>query len=228
MSEMRVQMVKKPSVVSLFAGCGGSSLGYSWAGFKELLAIDFDKNAVEVFKLNFPSVPVWERDIKMVTGKEILEACRLKRGALDVLDGSPPCQGFSTSGRRDINDPRNDLFLEYVRLIDELRPKVFVMENVGGMVKGKMKGRFIEIMKTLKALPYQVKCRLMNAKYYNVPQSRARLIWIGVRNDLGKEPSFPTPQRNVIPVKAALAGLPDDSSRTLGELGLEVWGKCRN
>jgi DNA (cytosine-5)-methyltransferase 1 len=228
MSEMRVQMVKKPTVVSLFAGCGGSSLGYKWAGYRELLAIDFDKNAVETFKLNFPSVPVWERDIKTVTGQEILEACGLKQGALDVLDGSPPCQGFSTSGRRDVNDPRNDLFQEYVRLIKEIRPRVFVMENVGGMVKGKMKGRFIEVMKTLKALPYQVKCRLMNAKNYNVPQSRSRLIWIGARNDIGKEPSFPTPMKQVISVKRVVAGLPEDPSRTLSDLGVEIWKKCRN
>jgi len=228
MSEMRVQVVKKPTVISLFAGCGGSSLGYKMAGFKELLAIDFDSNVVETFKLNFPSIPAWERDIKTVTGKEILEACRLKRGALDVLDGSPPCQGFSLSGRRDVNDPRNDLFQECVRLIEEIRPKVFVMENVGGMVKGKMKGRFIEIMKTLKALPYKVKCRLMNAKHYGVPQSRSRLIWIGVRDDLGEKPSFPTPQRRTIPVKRALAGLPEDPSRTLSDLGIEIWRKCRS
>ncbi len=228
MSEVRVQVVRKPTVVSLFAGCGGSSLGYKMAGFKEFLAIDFDHNAVETFKLNFPSVPAWERDIKTVTGNEVLEACRMKRGALDVLDGSPPCQGFSLSGRRDVNDPRNDLFLEYVRLIGELSPKVFVMENVSGMVKGKMKGRFIEIMKTLKELPYQVKCRLMNTKNYGVAQSRQRLIWIGVREDLKKGPSFPAPQTRLIPVKAALAGLPEDASRTLSDLGLEIWNKCRN
>ena len=221
-------MVRKPTLVSTFAGCGGSSLGYRMAGFKELLAIDLDENSVETFKLNFPRVPVWKKDIKTVSGKDILRFCRLRKGALDLLDGSPPCQGFSLSGRRDVNDPRNDLFREYVRLIDELRPKVFVMENVSGMVKGKMKGRFIEIMKTLKDLPYQVRCRQMNSMYYGVPQSRYRLIWIGVRKDLEIEPSFPAPQRKLGSVKKALEGLPEDSSRTLSDLGLEVWRKCRN
>lgn len=81
---------KEYTVISTFAGCGGSSLGYKWAGFKELLAIDFDKNAVETFKLNF-DVPIWQRDIKTVTAQEILDFCKIEVGELDVLDGSPPC-----------------------------------------------------------------------------------------------------------------------------------------
>ncbi|GAF68301.1 unnamed protein product, partial [marine sediment metagenome] len=179
---------EKPSFISLFAGCGGSSLGYKQAGFHELLAIDFDKHAIEIFKLNFPNIPCWQRDIKEVTGKEIMDFCRIKKGELDLLDASPPCQGFSTAGKRQINDERNDLFKEFVRLIKELEPKVFVMENVSGLIKGKMKGRFIEIMRELKSLSYQVKCKLMNAMYYGVPQSRQRLIWIGAKEII---PSFP-------------------------------------
>ena len=111
------------------------------------------------------------------------------------------CQGFSTAGKRQVFDDRNDLFKEYVRLIEGLKPKVFVMENVSGMIKGTMKGKFKEILLTLKALPYQVKCKLMNAKYYQVPQSRERLIFIGVRNDLGIEPSFPVPGKKLISLK---------------------------
>lgn len=198
------------TVISIFAGCGGSSLGYKWAGFKELLAIDFDKNAVETFKLNF-DCPVWQRDIKEVTGKEIMDFTGLKKGELSILDGSSPCQGFSTAGKRKVNDNRNSLFLEFVRLIKDLQPKVFVMENVSGMVKGKMKGTFIEIIQTLKSLNYQVKCKLMNAKYYNVPQSRQRLIWIGVRNDLNKQPSFPIPNKKLITFKEAVKGLKYES-----------------
>lgn len=184
-----------PTVISTFAGTGGSSLGYKWAGFHELLAIDFEPHAVECFKLNFPDVPVWLRDIKTVSGAEILDFCKIKRGDLDVFDGSPPCQGFSTAGRRDVTDPRNDLFKHYVRLIEELHPKVFVMENVSGMIKGTMKGKFIEIMKTLKSLDYRVSAKLMNAKYYGVPQSRERVIFIGVRNDLMRDPVFPVPSK---------------------------------
>lgn len=218
---------RKPTVISLFAGCGGSSLGYKWAGYRELLAIDFDENAVETFKLNFPDVPCWKKDIRNVTGSEILKFCGIKKGDLDLLDASPPCQGFSLSGKRNVNDPRNDLFLEFVRLINELEPKVFVMENVPGMVVGKMKGRFLEIMGVLKTLPYRVKCKLMNSMYYGVPQSRQRLIWIGIRNDINKEPSFPVPNNKTISVKKALEGLPSDTSVILKGLALQIWEKCK-
>lgn len=195
-----------PTVISTFAGTGGSSLGYKWAGFHELLAIDFDPHAVECFKLNFPDVPVWLRDIKTVSGAEILDFCKIKRGDLDVFDGSPPCQGFSTAGRREVTDPRNDLFKHYVRLIEELHPKVFVMENVSGMIKGTMKGKFIEIMKTLKSLDYRVSAKLMNAKYYGVPQSRERVIFIGVRNDFMRDPVFPKPSN---PIHNVVSIIPD-------------------
>jgi len=218
---------KKYTVISTFAGCGGSSLGYKWAGFKELLAIDFDKNAVETFKLNF-DVPIWERDIKTVTAKEILDFCKIEVGELDVLDGSPPCQGFSTAGKRIVSDERNDLFLEYVRLIDRLQPKVFVMENVSGMVKGKMKGKFIEIMKTLKSLNYEVKCKLMNAKYYNVPQSRERLIWIGVRRDIEIEGSFPGRSKKLIIVKEVFKNIDgENDAPKLSALYKKYWRNAK-
>jgi len=194
------------TVISTFAGGGGSSLGYKWAGFKELLAIEWDQNAVDTLKANF-DFPVWQRDICEVTVEDILKFCKIKKGDLDVLDGSPPCQGFSTAGKRVVSDSRNDLFKEYVRLIEGLEPKVFVMENVSGMIKGTMKGKFNEILKTLKALNYNVKVKLMNAMWYEVPQSRERLFFIGVRNDLKIEPSFPKPRRDFISVSTAL-GIP--------------------
>jgi DNA (cytosine-5)-methyltransferase 1 len=198
------------TVISLFAGCGGSSLGYKMAGFKELLAIEWENNAVETFRLNFPEVPIWQKDINKVTGQEILDFLNIKKGELDLLDGSPPCQGFSTAGKRKVNDDRNDLVKENIRLIEELEPKVFVIENVSGMIKGKMKGLFIEYMKKMKSLNYQVKCKLMNAKYYNVPQSRQRVIFIGVRKDLGIEPSYPEGNKKIISVKDILKDCSDD------------------
>lgn len=180
-----------PTVISTFAGCGGSSLGYSMAGFRELLAIEWDNNAVETFRLNFPDVPVIHDDIAKVTTEQVLEMTGLRVGELDILDGSPPCQGFSTAGKREMTDSRNQLFREYVRLLRGLKPKVFVMENVSGMVKGKMKLIFAEIMRELKASGYKVSARLLNAMYFGVPQSRERMIFIGVREDLGIEPSHP-------------------------------------
>ena len=195
-----------PTVISTFAGCGGSSLGYKMAGFKELLAIDFNKDAVGSFKANF-DCSIWLKDIRVIKSQDILDFCQVKKGDLDVLDGSPPCQGFSIAGKRVVNDERNMLFKEFVRLIDGLQPKVFVMENVSGMIKGKMKGCFVGIMKSLKALNYIVKCKLINAKYYNVPQSRQRLVFIGVRKDLEIEPSYPVSNDHVILFKMACGDL---------------------
>lgn len=195
-----------PTVISTFAGCGGSSLGYSMAGFRELLAVEWDDNAVETFKLNFPGVPVYHGDIHKLTVDECLGMANLKPGELDVFDGSPPCQGFSTAGSRKFDDDRNQLFREYVRLLRGLQPKAFVMENVSGMVKGKMKLIFAECLRELKSSGYRVKARLLNAMYFNVPQSRQRMIFIGVRNDLGIEPGYPSASEP-ISVRQAWAGV---------------------
>lgn len=197
-----------PTVISTFAGCGGSSLGYSMAGFRELLAVEWDDNAVATFRLNFPDVPVYHGDIAKLSVEECMRLAGLSGPRqLDVLDGSPPCQGFSTAGKRQIDDPRNQLFREYVRLLQGLQPRAFVMENVSGMVKGKMKLVFAEVIRELKASGYKVSARLMNAMYFHVPQSRQRMIFIGVREDLGKEPSHPKAQTRPIVARDALAGV---------------------
>lgn len=194
----------KPKFISTFCGTGGSSLGYKLAGYQGILSIDFDPHAVECYRANFPDTPCWLRSIYDLSAENIFKFTGLKKGELDLFDGSPPCQGFSLSGKRNVTDKRNNLFLEYTRLVNDLAPKVFVMENVAGMVSGKMKGKFIEIMSKLKALNYNVKCKLMNSKYYGVPQSRPRLIFIGVRKDLGKDPIFPIPNTKVITCGEAL------------------------
>ena len=194
MPQVWVQVVNQPTVISTFAGCGGSSLGYKLAGFKELLAVEWDDNAVETFKLNFPDVPVYHGDIAALSGDECLRLAGIHKGELDVFDGSPPCQGFSTAGKRKFDDPRNSLFNEYARLLTELQPRVFVFENVTGMVKGYMKQAYLQVIKTLRECGYKAKGEVMNAMYYNVPQSRERVIIIGVREDLGIEPSHPKPQ----------------------------------
>ncbi len=194
-----------PMVISTFAGAGGSSLGYSMAGFHELLAVEWDDNAVATFDLNFPGVSVYHGDIAALSVDEVLQRTGLQPGQLDVFDGSPPCQGFSTVGNRIIDDPRNQLFREYIRLLRGLRPKVFVMENVSGMVKGKMKLIFAEILTELKASGYRVSARLMNAMYFHVPQSRERMIFIGVRDDLSRVPSHPRAQSKETPLRQVVS-----------------------
>jgi len=196
-----------PKVISTFAGGGGSLTGYLMAGYDDILAVEWDDNAVQTLRLNYPHLDIYHGDIAQLTVDEVLKRTGLKVGELDVLDGSPPCQGFSTAGKRQIDDPRNQLFKEYVRLLRGLKPKVFVMENVSGMVKGKMKLVFVEILKELKASGYRVSARLLNAKYFHVPQSRERMIFIGVRDDLGIEPSHPRAESGEISVKDAIGAI---------------------
>lgn len=204
---MRFQVVEKPTVISTFAGCGGSSLGYKMAGYHELLAVEWDDNAVETFRLNFPEVPVYHGDIAALSAEKCMELAGVKAGELDVLDGSPPCQGFSTAGKRKYDDPRNSLFKEYARLLAGLQPKVFVMENVTGMVKGHMKQAYLAIVRALRDCGYRVKGEVLNAMYYGVPQSRERVIVIGVREDLGIEPSHPKPQTRPMSLRQALKNI---------------------
>lgn len=199
--------IKNPpdfTVISTFAGCGGSSTGYVWAGGKVLLAVEWDDNAVATYRANYPDTSIYHGDIAKLSVDECLQLTGVKIGELDIFDGSPPCQGFSTAGKRNFDDDRNQLFREYVRLLRGLQPKVFVMENVSGMVKGKMKLIFAEIMRELKASGYQVKCQLMNAMYFGVPQSRQRVIFIGVRDDLGIVPSFPKAQSRPTGIEEAI------------------------
>jgi len=226
MPQMRVQVVSAPTVISTFAGCGGSSLGYKLAGFHELLAVEWDDNAVATFKLNFPGVPVYHGDIGKLTGAECMKLAGVKVGELDVLDGSPPCQGFSTAGKRRFDDPRNSLFKEYSRLLAELQPRVFVMENVTGMVKGCMKQAYLTIIATLRGCGYRARGEVLNAMYYNVPQSRERVIIIGVRNDIGIEPTHPKPQTMPKTVREAFAGVGESDAPALTGTYADYWRKA--
>lgn len=187
------------SVVSTFSGCGGSSLGYKRAGFDVKLALDFEENAVKTYQMNFPKNNVWKANIRDITGNMILKEIGIKKGELDIFDGSPPCTPFSTSGIREKGwnkeyvhgsetqaQRADDLFFEYIRLVKELQPKSFVGENVRGLIMGKSKGYFNEILREMKSLGYNVKVFDINAKDFEVPQSRPRIIYIGIRNDVFK------------------------------------------
>ena len=149
----------------------------------------------DTFRANFPGVECWTKDIFGLTGKTILDAIGIERGDLDMLDGSPPCQGFSLAGnKRSVSDKRNDLTMEFARMVEEVSPRVFLMENVPGMAMGTMKGRFLEVLTRLNK-GYEVTSAMLDASYYGVPQARRRIIFIGVRRDLGIRPSFPRPGR---------------------------------
>ena len=191
-------------VLSTFSGCGGSSLGYKMAGFKVLWASEFIPAAQDSYRANHPDTILDTRDIRQVKAQEILDNIQMQPGQLDIFDGSPPCASFSTSGKReagwgkakkysDTKQRTDDLFFEYVRLIQGVQPKVFVAENVSGLVKGVAKGYFLEILAALKGAGYNVKAKVLDAQWLGVPQMRQRVIFIGVRNDFNVDPVHPKP-----------------------------------
>jgi len=185
------------------------------AGFKMLWASEFVPAAQEVYRLNHPNTILDTRDIRKVQPQEILDAIGLQVGELDLLDGSPPCASFSTAGKReagwgkvkkysDTAQRTDDLFFEYARIVKGIQPKVFVAENVSGLVKGTAKGYFLEILAGLKACGYNVTARLLDAQWLGVPQMRQRVIFVGVRQDLGLEPVHPKPLSYRYSVRDAL------------------------
>jgi DNA-cytosine methyltransferase len=205
---MSITSKPEKTLVSLFAGCGGSSLGYKQAGYEIKLAVEWDTRAADVYQRNFPETSIHVGDIADLTAEEVLQITGLEPGELDVLDGSPPCQGFSTAGTRKFADSRNRLFEEYIRFLEVFKPKMLVMENVSGLRKGKMKLMFAEMTRALKEAGYRISCRELNAWWYGVAQDRRRLIWVGVREDLSMEPSHPLPTvRRPVSVREALQHL---------------------
>lgn len=222
------------TVASTFSGCGGSSLGYRMAGYDVLWASEFVKAAHETYRSNCSSRTLVDcRDIRTVTPESILEDLKLNRGDLDILDGSPPCASFSMAGKRSKNwgkvksysgsksQRSDDLFFEYVRILDGLQPRVFVAENVQGLVQGKAKGYFIEILAALKGAGYRVKAQLLDSEYLGVPQKRKRLFFIGVRNDLGVDPVFPKPNFQRYTASESFAGL---SKALLPDEAMDLYG----
>ena len=204
MHEIKLVPLNNFSVISTFSGCGGSTLGYKMAGFKVLWANEFIPAAQETYNANHEATILDKRDIREITAKSILDAIHMQPGELDLLDGSPPCASFSTAGKREAGwgkvnkysdgaQRTDDLFYELIRLVRGIQPKVFVAENVSGLVKGTAKGYFLEILAAMKASGYRVACRVLDAQWLGVPQKRQRTIFIGVREDLRPEPAHPKP-----------------------------------
>ena len=209
------------NVVSLFAGGGGSSTGYRMAGGEVLAINEFIKEAQNTYKANWPDTYIFKQDIRELTGQDILSAISKNVGELDILDGSPPCSAFSTAGSvskgwgkiKKYSDANQEcvenLFFEYIRILRDIQPKVFIAENVSGLSKGKAKGFLNEILRGLKDSGYVVRCKLLDARFLGIPQSRNRLIFVGVRNDLYRDSIVfhPSPQKTIVTLKDAFNGL---------------------
>lgn len=212
------------NAISTFSGGGGSSLGYKMAGFHVLWANEFVAEARDSYSANHPTTILDGRDIRKIDPCEVLKTIGIKPGELDLLDGSPPCCAFSTAGARErgwgkkhkysetTQSNIEDLFFEYVRFIHTIKPKVFVAENVSGLVKGTAIGYFKMIIRAMKNEGYNVSARLVNAAYLGVPQARERLIFIGVRSDLKKPPVFPKPLPYSYTVRDALENVKNDKA----------------
>lgn len=216
------------NAVSTFSGCGGSSLGYRMAGFRVLWASEFIDAARASYEANkAPHTTVDGRDIRNVSAADILAAINMAPGDLDLFDGSPPCASFSTAGKREAGwgkvkkysdkaQRTDDLFFEYARLLRGIQPKVFVAENVSGLVKGTAKGYFKRILAELKGCGYRVTCRVLDAQWLGVPQSRQRTIFVGVREDLDIDPAHPKPLPYRYSVRDALPWITKGKTTTAG------------
>ena len=186
------------------------SLGFKMAGFHSILASDIDENCELTFKANFKDVPFICKDITNITKKEIDDI--IKGEPVDVIIGGPPCQGFSLANKkRDSNntDPRNQLFYQYLKILNWINPKSFVLENVKGLLS-MQNGKVIkEIVNCFSEAGYNVDYQILKASNYGIPQTRERVIVIGIRKDLNIYPQFPKPfNTKEITVDEAISDLP--------------------
>lgn len=184
----------RPIAVDLFAGAGGMSLGFEQAGFDVLASVEIDPIHCAIHQFNFPFWTSICKSVADTKGDEIRNCSTIGEQEIDVVFGGPPCQGFSIIGKRSLDDERNALIDHYIRLVLELYPKYFVLENVKGMTIGQHQKFIIEIINKFEENGYQVchEYRILNAAEYGVPQNRQRLFLIGCRSDL-KLPKYPPP-----------------------------------
>lgn len=182
-----------PTAIDLFSGAGGFSCGIQMAGINVVAAVELDPNACWTLRINaknfFPYMRVIEQDIRTLSGDDVLRAAGIDE--LDILIGSPPCQGFSTMNvrGRGIDNPNSLLVKEYVRMVREIQPKMFAMENVPGMFQ--YREYVHSVMEALEKCGYVVRVNLLNASGYGVPQHRVRVFLHGDRIDQKRIPSWP-------------------------------------
>ena len=227
-------------VISTFAGGGGSSTGYRLAGGRILAINEFVEEARNTYHANFPHTLIIPDDIKKLSGKDFLEPFDMKPGQLDILDGSPPCSAFSIAGKlshgkggkhsdgwgqtKKYSDDQiveniEDLFFEFLRVADEIKPKVIVGENVKGLTIGEAKEYFNRINNEFSNIGYDVSAKVLDAKHFGVPQTRARTIFIGVRQDITSKIGltfmniasiFPSENKELVSLEEGLEGLTID------------------
>lgn len=218
--DYRYKTEHSPSVIDLFSGVGGLSLGAARAGFDVRLAVEIDPIAAASHAFNFPKSKHLQQDVGTLTGEKILERAGIKMGQLDGLVGGPPCQGFSAIGKSDPGDPRNKLFGQFFRLASETRPKFFIAENVPGILAARNES-IINAAFELIPNNYIIKTFVIKASDYGVPTTRTRVFFIGLdskrmRIDLELQDLLPLYDFKVN-VGHALQGLPSIRSNWVKE-----------
>lgn len=175
--------------ISLFSGAGGCSLGFHNAGYEIIYATDINRHAVNTYKKNFPNTLCEQHNIVDIDFTALLRRLELEKGELDIIIGGPPCQGFSTAGLRFWDDPRNELLKHYVRALETIRPKWFLMENVEGLLTADKGTYLYEISQAFIKLGYKIRIDKVYAQEYGVPQRRKRVFIIG--NQIGADFELP-------------------------------------
>lgn len=205
-------MKKKRACIELFAGAGGLALGLEKAGFEEIGLVEFDKTACETLRINRPQWNVIEEDIVEVSKRNLLKEFKLKSGELDLLSGGYPCQSFSYAGKKlGLEDVRGTMFYYYSEFIKQLKPKMFLAENVKGLTThdgGKTIKTMIDVFEEL---GYKVEWKVLNAWDYGVAEKRQRVVIIGIRNDLIDKVKFeyPLPHEYKPVLRDVLQNVPD-------------------
>ncbi|MCP4494357.1 MAG: DNA cytosine methyltransferase [Gammaproteobacteria bacterium] len=188
----------RPIGIDLFSGAGGLSLGFEQAGFDIAAAVEIDPIHCAAHKFNFPNTSIIPSSVENVTGDEIRAIAKIGQKRVDCVFGGAPCQGFSLIGQRVLDDPRNNLVKEFVRIVSELEARYFVFENVKGLTVGRHKVLLDEIVEAFENMGYTVRTpwKVLNAAHFGTPQYRERLILFGARK--GEDlPDYPEPLTNI-------------------------------
>jgi DNA (cytosine-5)-methyltransferase 1 len=205
-----------PISIDLFAGAGGLSLGLENAGFNVLAANEIHEDPSKTYRTNHPETNVITEDIRDIEASELLEAAEVSADEgldeVDLIAGGPPCQGFSTAGDKDEDDPRNNLYKDFVRMVEEIQPRAFLMENVTGLASMYDGEALEEVLDLFDTLDYNYRYEKLNAINYGAPQLRKRLIFIGYQD--GTAPQFP---ESACAPKSQLDGFTKPEPTSIGE-----------
>lgn len=210
--------------VELFAGAGGLALGLEQAGFENLLSNDFDKDSCNTLKLNRPNWNVICDSVENLAEQDLLGMLNIKEGELDLLSGGYPCQSFSYAGKRlGLNDVRGTMFYYYAKILKQLKPKMFLAENVKGLVSHDNGKTLQTMINVFEEIGYRVQYKVLNAWDYGVAEKRERIVIIGIRNDIPIEFEYPTPHEYKPVLRDALKNVPQSEGVTYPQSKKEVF-----